>query len=148
MNNARALYEEMILDHNRAPRNFLRKPEEPYQNAHGFNPICGDDFNVYLKIEDGEIKDAAFDGAGCAISTASASLMTESIIGKSVTEAIELFHKMHNMLTRGDNLDEEHFKLNVLKGVREYPIRIKGATLAWHTMNAALVNNKETVTTE
>jgi len=148
MNISRQLYEDMILDHNRAPRNFMRIPQDPVCNAHGFNPICGDNFNIYLKIENNIIKDASFNGAGCAISTASASLMTEAVKGMSVDDARELFSDMHKMLTTGEELGETYFKLNILGGVRKYPIRIKCATLAWHTMNAALNNIKETVTTE
>ncbi|MDT8281847.1 MAG: SUF system NifU family Fe-S cluster assembly protein [Gammaproteobacteria bacterium] len=148
MSVSRQIYEDMILDHNRAPRNFMRIPQDPVCSAHGFNPICGDEFTVYLQIENDIIKDAAFDGSGCAISTASASLMTEAVKGRSVSEARKLFSDMHNMLTTGEELDEIFFKLNILNGVRAYPIRIKCATLAWHTMNAALDNLKETVTTE
>ena len=144
----RELYEEMILDHNRTPRNFMRVLQAPVCNAHGFNPICGDDFNVYLQIENDTIKDASFNGVGCAISTASASLMTEAVKGMSVADARELFSDMKNMLTTGEELGDTYFKLNILSGVREYPIRIKCATLAWHTMNAALNNIAETVTTE
>lgn len=148
MSATRELYEEMILDHNRTPRNFMRIPQSPVCNAHGFNPICGDDFNIYLQVEDSIIKDASFDGVGCAISTASASLMTEAIKGMTVTAARELFNDMQSMLTTGEELDETYFKLKILGGVREYPIRIKCATLAWHTMNAALNNITDTVTTE
>lgn len=148
MNMARDLFEDMILDHNRSPRNFLRKPDGQSCSAHGFNPVCGDDFNVYLQIEDNIIKDISFDGVGCAISTASASLMTEAVKGKSIDEARELFTAVHKMLTAGDELDDEYFKLKILSGIRDYPIRIKCATLAWHTMNAALEGSKLTVTTE
>ena len=148
MSVSRQLYEDMILDHNRVPRNFMRMPQGPVCDAHGFNPICGDDFNIYLQIENGIIIDATFNGAGCAISTASASLMTEAVKGKSIVDARKLFSDMHNMLTTGEELDKTYFKLNILSGVREYPIRIKCATLAWHTMNAALDNIKQTVTTE
>lgn len=148
MDEMRELYEEMILDHNRSPHNFMRKPDGKVCSAHGFNPVCGDDFNVYLKIEDNIIKDATFDGSGCAISTASASMMTDAIRGRPVDEARGLFRDMQRMLTSGEALGEEYFKLSVLGGVREYPIRVKCATLAWHTMNAALDDGKETVTTE
>ena len=144
----RQLYEDMILDHKRAPRNFMRIPQGPVCNAHGFNPICGDEFNIYLHIENNIIKDATFNGAGCAIATASASLMTEAVKGMSVSEARELFSGMHNMLTTGKELNSTYIKLNILSGVRAYPIRIKCATLAWHTMNAALDKIKETVSTE
>jgi len=148
MSVSRQVYEDMILDHNRAPRNFMRIPQDPVCSAHGFNPICGDEFTVYLQIENDIIKDASFDGSGCAISTASASLMTDAVKGKSVAEARQLFADMHNMLTSSGELDKAYSKLNILSGVRLYPIRIKCATLAWHTMNAALNNVTETVTTE
>jgi nitrogen fixation NifU-like protein len=148
MSVSRQLYEDMILDHNRAPRNFMRVPQGLVCEAHGFNPICNDEFNIYLQIENDIIKDASFTGAGCAISTASASLMTEAIKGMSITDARELFGDMHNMLTTGEELDKNYFKLNILSGVREYPMRIKCATLAWHTMNAALNSIKDTISTE
>jgi len=148
MSVSRQVYEDMILDHNRAPRNFMRIPQDPVCSAHGFNPICGDEFTVYLQVENDIVKDASFDGSGCAISTASASLMTDAVKGMSVEEARKLFADMHNMLTSGGELDEVYSKLNILSGVRQYPMRIKCATLAWHTMNAALNNVTETVTTE
>jgi len=148
MSVSRQVYEDMVLDHNRAPRNFMRIPQDPVCSAHGFNPICGDEFTVYLQVENDIIKDASFDGSGCAISTASASLMTDAVKGMSVDEARKLFADMHNMLTSGGELDEVYSKLNILSGVRQYPMRIKCATLAWHTMNAALNNVTETVTTE
>lgn len=148
MSISRQLYEDMILDHNRTPRNFMRIPQNPACNAHGFNPICGDDFKIYLQVENNIIIDASFSGAGCAISTASASLMTETVKGMSVADVRKLFSDMKNMLTKGIKLDKSYFKLNIMSGVREYPIRIKCATLAWHTMIAALDNIKETVTTE
>ena len=144
----RELYEEMILDHNRNPHNFLRIPKGESCTARGFNPICGDEFNVYIKIEGHIIEDVSFDGAGCAISTASASMMTDAIKGKTVEEAQRLFRDMNRMLMSGEPLGDKYFKLSVLSGVREYPIRIKCATLAWHTMNAALEDSKELVTTE
>ena len=148
MSVSRQVYEDMILDHNRAPRNFMRKPQDPVCSAHGFNPICGDEFNVYLQIENDIIKDASFDGSGCAISTASASLMTDAIKGMPVADARALFSDMQNMLTGGGELDSAYAKLNILSGVRLYPTRIKCATLAWHTMKAALDNKQGTVTTE
>jgi len=148
MSVSRELYEEMILDHNRAPRNFMRIPQSPVCSAHGFNPVCNDEFKIYLQIENNIIKDASFNGSGCAISTASASLMTEAVKGKSVADARELFNDMHNMLTTGVEMDKTYYKLNILSGVRAYPIRIKCATLAWHTMKAALDNANEIVTTE
>lgn len=148
MSVSRQIYEDMILDHNRAPRNFMRTPQSPLCSAHGFNPLCGDEFTVYLQVENDMIKDAAFDGSGCAIATASASLMTDALKGMSVNDARKLFTDMHNILTKGGELNNEYAKLNILSGVRQYPLRIKCATLAWHTMKAALDNIKETITTE
>jgi len=143
----RALYEEVILDHNRNPRNYLHQPEGANHHAYGFNPLCGDEFTVHLKVEDGVITDVGFEGSGCAISTASASLMTEAIKGRTIDEADALFRSMHSLLTReGDAGDVG--KLQVLSGVHEYPARVKCATLAWHTLNAALHGEAGTVTTE
>lgn len=147
MSDLRDLYEEVILDHNRSPRNFHKKPLGSNRHAHGFNPLCGDEFTVYLTVEDGVITDVGFDGAGCAISTASASLMTESIKGKTVEDAKALFEAMHHMLTE-EGTTPDVGKLTVLAGVRDYPSRVKCATLAWHTLNGALENKDQTVTTE
>jgi len=147
MSDLRQLYEEVILDHNRNPRNFHKKPGGTNRYARGFNPLCGDEFTINLEVEDGVIKDAGFEGAGCAISTASASLMTEALIGKTEAQARALFEDMHTLLTT--NVDApEVGKLRVLAGVREYPARVKCATLAWHTMQAALKSERETVSTE
>jgi len=143
----RALYEEVILDHNRNPRNYLKRPKGANHHAHGYNPLCSDEFTVHLKIRDNQIVDAGFEGAGCAISTASASMMTEAVIGKSVEEARALFGKMHDMLIgEGDGSDAG--KLVALATVKEFPMRIKCATLAWHTLAAALENREGTVSTE
>lgn len=147
MSDLRDLYEEVILDHNRNPRNFLRKPAETNRHAHGYNPLCGDEFEVNISIKDDVIEDIAFEGAGCAISTASASLMTEALKGKSVQDAQKLFQGVHHLLTEADD-GQDLGKLAVLSGVREYPMRIKCATLAWHIMQAALRNEQDTVTTE
>ncbi len=147
MSDLRALYEQMILDHNRKPRNFQRKPEGANRHAYGYNPLCGDEFTVNLTVEDGVIKDVGFEGAGCAISTASCSLMTESIKGKTLKEAEALFRGVHNLLTQEGEVGELG-KLKVLSGVRDYPSRVKCATLAWHTLQAALENKQETVCTE
>lgn len=147
MTDLRHLYEEVILDHNRRPRNFQYKPADANRHAHGYNPLCGDEFTVNLRVEDGVIKDVGFEGAGCAISTASASLMTESIKGKSIEEAERLFNGIHDLLTQQGSA-ETLGKLQVLSGVREYPSRVKCATLAWHTLHAALKNAATTVTTE
>lgn len=147
MTDLRHLYEEVILDHNRRPRNFQYKPADANRHAHGYNPLCGDEFTVNLHVENGVIKDVGFEGAGCAISTASASLMTESIKGKSIEEAERLFNGIHDLLTQQGSA-ETLGKLQVLSGVREYPSRVKCATLAWHTLHAALKNAATTVTTE
>lgn len=147
MSDLRSLYEEVILDHNRRPRNFQKKPEGTNRHAHGFNPLCGDEFTVNLRVENGVIQDVGFEGAGCAISTASASLMTESIKGKTLEEAERLFQNVHDLLTKEGSAGGIG-KLEVLSGVREYPARVKCATLAWHTLQAALANAAETVTTE
>ncbi|MFQ5935829.1 MAG: Fe-S cluster assembly sulfur transfer protein SufU [Acidiferrobacterales bacterium] len=148
MSDLRDLYEEVILDHNRNPRNFLKKPEGTNHQAYGFNPLCGDEFTVYLVVEDGTVKDVGFEGAGCAISTASASLMTEAVRGKSIEEAQALFQGVRNLLTQQGDVPDLG-KLAVLSGVHAYPSRVKCATLAWHTLQAALENRQdEMVTTE
>lgn len=147
MQDLRALYEEVILDHNRRPRNFRRMPEAANRHAIGHNPLCGDQVTLDLRIEDGIIKDVGFDGGGCAISTASASLMTESIKGKTVEQAEALFQGMHELLTQQGDA-ERLGKLQVLVGVRGYPARVKCATLPWHTLEAALKNAAAPVTTE
>lgn len=149
MNDLRDLYEEVILDHNRNPRNYPKKPADANHSAHGFNPLCGDEFFLHLTITDGVIKDVGFDGAGCAISTASASMMTEALIGKTVAEVEQLFQQVHDLLTKEQAVDVQvPGKLQVLMGVKEYPMRVKCATLAWHTLHAALADQSGTVTTE
>jgi nitrogen fixation NifU-like protein len=143
----RQLYEEIILDHNRNPRNYPRRPEGANRSAHGYNPLCGDDFHVHLTVEDGVVKDIGFEGHGCAISTASASLMTEAVKGGDEAHAHELFARVRRLLTSAESTSDDLGKLSVLGGVREYPMRVKCATLAWHTLEAAL-RNVATVTTE
>jgi nitrogen fixation NifU-like protein len=152
MTDLRDLYQEVILDHNRKPRNF-RVLAGANRTAEGYNPLCGDEITLYLRVEDGVIEDAAFQGKGCAISKASASMMTAGMIGKPVGEAEALFHRVHAMLTGdvtasrdtpGDGLG----KLAVFAGVREFPSRIKCATLPWHTLRAALTGARDAVTTE
>jgi nitrogen fixation protein NifU and related proteins len=131
------LYQEVILDHNRRPRNF--RVIEDGSSAEGFNPLCGDRVTVYLKVENGTIKDVSFQGAGCAISKASASLMTESVKGKTVGEATALFERFQRMITApADSPTEGLGKLTVLAGVRQFPVRVKCATLAWHTLRSAV----------
>jgi nitrogen fixation NifU-like protein len=143
----RALYEEVILDHNRNPRNYPKSPAGANRHAHGYNPLCGDEFTIHLIVENGVIKDIGFEGAGCAISTASASLMTEAMKGKTLEEAEALFKGVHNLLTE-EGAAPDVGKLQVLAGVKEYPMRVKCATLAWHTFHAALAGADDTVTTE
>ena len=144
------LYQEVILDHNKRPRNRGRL-EGANRQARGHNPLCGDHVHVYLLIRDGIVDGISFEGSGCAISTASASIMTESLKGKSLEEAKDLFRNFHALLTR------EHVetvtgpgmgKLDVFSGVCRYPVRVKCATLAWHAVNAALEDQPATVTTE
>ena len=150
MSELRDLYQEIILDHNKRPRNFGR-PAHATHEAHGDNPLCGDKVTVYLTVEDGLVKDVAFEGRGCAISTASASLMTEMVKGKPLAEVHALFRRFHEMVTGNEpeGLDPEDLdKLQVLSGVREYPMRVKGATLSWHTLEAALDGGATTVSTE
>jgi nitrogen fixation NifU-like protein len=145
----RDLYQEVIFDHNRNPRNF-RIIENANRKVEGFNPLCGDRLTLYLKMDGNMITDASFQGSGCAISTASVSLMTEIVKGKSEQEADALFKQFHEMTTGKDeqiNL-EAVGKLAVLAGVREYPARVKCATLAWHTLDAALKNEKKSISTE
>ncbi len=149
----RDLYEEVILDHNRNPRNYPKKPDRCNCSAHGDNPLCGDQVQVHLRVKDGVIEDIGFEGRGCAISTASASLMTEALKGKSEDEAAALFEAVHKLLTEqgSDNSDanaDRLGKLTVLGGIKEYPMRVKCATLAWHTLQAALAHSGDAVTTE
>lgn len=146
------LYQEVILDHNRRPRNFGPLPGSN-RAAKGDNPLCGDVVRLQVRVEDDAIEDVSFEGQGCAISTASASLMTEAVKGKTVAEAEVLFDRIHQLLTgKLDPGDEEAVealgKLQVLSGVREYPMRVKCATLAWHTLHTALTDPGSTVTTE
>jgi nitrogen fixation NifU-like protein len=144
------LYQELILDHNRRPRNRRALPEADHK-AEGYNPLCGDRVTVYINLEGDRVKDVSFEGAGCAISTASASLMTETLRGKTLEEAKALFKKFHGLVT-GEPVEESEGprlgKLEVFSGVCKYPARVKCATLVWHTVNAALDKSSDTVTTE
>lgn len=146
MADLRDLYQDVIFDHNRHPRNF-GKLAGATCTIEGFNPLCGDRLTLYLKVKDGVIEDVSFEGHGCAISTASASLMTESVKGKRVEEAEHLFQGIHNMLI-GKEAPADLGKLAVLSGVKEFPARVKCATLAWHSLHSALENRQETVSTE
>ncbi len=150
MSDLRELYQEVILDHNRRPRNF-QKLEGANRTAEGYNPLCGDQITVYLRLEDGVIKSISFQGSGCAISKASASIMTATLKGKTAAEAEGLFEAFHKMVTadlsvKFDSL--EVGKLAAFSGVREFPVRVKCATLPWHTLHAALEGKGQTVSSE
>jgi nitrogen fixation NifU-like protein len=148
MSDLRDLYQEVILDHNRQPRNFGPLPEAN-RTAEGLNPLCGDHVKVFLKLAGDRVQGITFEGAGCAISTASASLMTEALAGKTIAEARALFNQFHELLTVGEAGDPETLgKLAVFSGVREFPMRVKCATLAWHTLKAALEGADRTTTTD
>jgi nitrogen fixation NifU-like protein len=145
------LYQEVILEHSKAPRNY-RKPESANRHADGYNPLCGDRCSVYINMENGAIKDIGFQGSGCAISRASASMMTQALKGKSKEEAARLFEEFHNLVT-GDpeamKKAQDLGKLAVFSGVSKFPARVKCATLAWHTLQSALEGKEdETVSTE
>jgi nitrogen fixation NifU-like protein len=146
----RELYQSVILDHNKCPRNFS-KPAGANRTAAGVNPLCGDQFTVFLAVEDGVVQDVGFEGVGCAISKASASLMTQCVKGKTIAEAEELFGGFHEMLTGDPGLEIQNSglgKLEVFAGVREFPMRVKCATLVWHAMHEALRDSGSTATTE
>ncbi len=150
MSDLHELYQEVILDHNKRPRNF-QKLEGANRTAEGYNPLCGDQITVYVRLEDDVIKDISFQGSGCAISKASASLMTTSVKGKTQAEAEVLFDRVHTMLTgeRDTTVDPHELgKLTVLSGVCEFPARVKCASLAWHTLHAALKGAGGAVSTE
>jgi len=148
MSELRDLYQEVILDHSKRPRNFRAMPEADRQ-AEGYNPLCGDRETVFVDMDGDVVKDVSFQGAGCAISTASASMMTESVKGRTRAEAEKLFARFHELIVgKGDGESPELGKLAVFSGVREYPVRVKCATLPWHTLKAALAENGATVSTE
>jgi nitrogen fixation NifU-like protein len=142
----RELYQEMIIDHGRHPRNFGPLPNANHHKE-GFNPLCGDKIHVHVQEHNGMVEKIQFEGAGCAISMASASLMSEVLQGKTITEIDEIFTAFHHLVTDGEPSDKLG-KLAVLGGVREFPVRVKCATLAWHTLKAALINDSQPVTTE
>jgi nitrogen fixation NifU-like protein len=147
MSDLNELYQEVILDHNRRPRNF-RTIDPASHRADGHNPLCGDRLSLYLQVDAGQIADVAFQGSGCAISKASASMMTDAVKGQSVAEAQALFERFHRMVTTPPDQPVENLgKLSVLAGVREFPVRVKCASLAWHTLKAAL-NRQTVVSTE
>jgi nitrogen fixation NifU-like protein len=149
MSDLRELYQEVILDHHKRPRNF-GPLQEANRHAEGRNPLCGDHLSVQVDVEGGIIKNVAFEGAGCAISRASASLMTDAVKGKPVEEAERMFEEFHQMVTSGVEVavEESLGKLAVFCGVREFPSRVKCASLAWHTLHAALEEKSGTASTE
>ena len=151
MADLRGLYQEVILDHSKKPRNY-RVLEGADHHAEGYNPLCGDRVTIYVKLENDRISDVSFQGSGCAISTSSASLLTETLKGKTLDEADALFEKFHALVTgeANGNLAEDTSlgKLAVFSGVAEFPVRVKCATLAWHTLRSALKGEEKAVTTE
>jgi len=149
MSDLRDLYQEVILDHGKNPRNFGKL--EGACSAHGHNPLCGDLVTVYVIVKDGVIEDLRFEGSGCAISTASASMMTQALKGKSLADVERLFERYHAVVTGRADAElgtEDLGKLAVFEGVAEFPLRVKCATLSWHTLKAALEESSEPVTTE
>jgi nitrogen fixation NifU-like protein len=147
MNELQELYREVILDHNRSPRNF-GEIENPDRIVNGVNPLCGDKLTLYLKLSGDTIEDARFEGSGCAISIASSSLMTERIKGTSVDDTLSLFQEVHEMLTGAKDPTERMEKLAALAGVREFPSRVKCASLAWHALKTALTGKNNQISTE
>ena len=151
MADLRDLYQEVILEHSKAPRNYRELPNANHK-AEGFNPLCGDHFTVYLDVQGDAIRDISFQGSGCAISKASASMMTQSLKGKTRGEADKLFEAFHRLVTGKEKSNGEKSsdvgKLAVFSGVSEYPVRVKCATLAWHALQAALGDRQEAVSTE
>ena len=150
MSALRELYQEVILDHNKSPRNF-RRMEQPDRKVEGYNPLCGDHYTIFVKFEGDVIKDVSFEGAGCAISKASASVMSSVLKGKTREEAEKLFQKFHALVTGESDPTAEMEslgKLAAFSGVSEFPARVKCASLAWHTLHAALESNEHRISTE
>jgi nitrogen fixation NifU-like protein len=150
MSDLRELYQELIIDHSKRPRNF-RVLEAANRKSEGYNPLCGDKVTVFLELENDRVKNISFQGSGCAISTASASVMTESVKGKTLPEAEALFEVFHNLVTGkppATGKAPELGKLAVFSGVSEFPVRVKCATLPWHTLHVALQGKGDTVSTE
>ena len=144
----RELYQDVIIDHSKRPRNF-RELDAGARQAQGYNPLCGDQITVYVRVDGGVVKDVAFQGSGCAISTASASVMTETLKGKSLGEAEKIFRVFHDLVTgKGGEDSPDLGKLAVFAGVSEFPVRVKCATLSWHTVRAALEGKEDPVSTE
>jgi nitrogen fixation NifU-like protein len=149
MSDLRDLYQELILDHNKRPRNF-KKLDDANRSAEGYNPLCGDKVKIYLRLDDDRVKDVSFEGSGCAISKASASVMTESLKGKTVAEVEALFNRFRDLVTgkKPGTPESDLGKLVVFSGVCEFPTRVKCATLAWHALFAALQGKDEAISTE
>ena len=149
MSDLRDLYQEVILEHSKTPRNYRPLPDANHK-AEGFNPLCGDRFTVYVAMEGDSIRDISFQGSGCAISKASASMMTQSVKGKTAAQAEKIFEQFHELVTGQLGLKDEPSlgKLTVFSGVSEFPIRVKCATLAWHTLHAAIEGKQKSVSTE
>lgn len=148
MSDLRDLYQDMILDHSKRPRNFGAL-EDADRDAMGHNPLCGDRLHIYVRLSDDVIDDVRFEGSGCAISTASASVMTQAVKGKTLAEAKDLFDRFHALVTGKASVnDSDYGKLAVFGGVSEFPVRVKCATLCWHTLQAAVNNEPETTSTE
>ena len=148
MSDLRELYQDVILEHSKAPRNY-RELKTANHKAEGYNPLCGDHFTVYVDVEGDSIQDVTFQGSGCAISKASASMMTQSVKGKSKEEATKLFERFHKLVTGEVNGERDSLgKLDVFAGVSEFPVRVKCATLAWHTLQAALEGKQDPISTE
>ena len=148
MSELRDLYQDVILEHSKRPRNY-RALEGAHRKAEGYNPLCGDHFTVYVEVGDGRIRDISFQGSGCAISKASASMMTQAVKGKSTEEAEQLFQKFHHVVTGKNGVEPNDLgKLAAFAGVSEYPVRVKCATLAWHALRAALQGEQHSVSTE
>lgn len=148
MNELDDIYQEIVLEHSRKPRNF-RKQEEADRIQEGYNPLCGDQYTIYISIDGDTISDISFQGAGCAISKASASMMTEELIGKTKNQASRIFEAFRSMITKNnENITEELGDIEVLQGISQYPTRIKCATLSWHAMHAALDEQDGDISTE
>jgi len=152
MSELRELYQSVIIDHSKRPRNF-GAPDDANRSADGVNPLCGDKLTVFLRMKDGVVEDVGFEGSGCAISLASASLMTEAVKGRTEAEARAVFGDFHDLVTASptsqqDPDTEKLGKLSVFAGVREFPVRVKCATLAWHTLASALEGSEDVITTE
>lgn len=143
------LYQDVVIEHSKTPHNFRAQACPPASSVEGYNPLCGDKVRVYVDVENGAIADVSFEGSGCAISTAAASLMTDALKGKSPAEALDLFERYHDVLCKNrEAKDADLGMLEALAGVRDYPMRVKCATLAWHALKSALEGDAEKISTE